>query len=255
MATTTRKPGDFCWMNMITPQPDAARAFFGQLLGWTFDDMPGMGHSVLVDGHHIGGLFDRDAPQTPPGTKPVIGAMIKVDSADATADRVKALGGTVATVFDVGDAGRIAVCYDLDGANVDVWEPKASQGMDVDPNTHGAPSWFEIMSRDPERAAAFYTGLFGWTAEAMAMPDGAYTTFKLGNDYVAGLMQMPAELGDTPPAWGTYFTVRDADATAQEAVTLGAMLVVPPQDVPGVGRFCGIVSPQGVMFYAITYAS
>lgn len=254
MTTATRKPGDFCWMNMITPQPDAARAFFGQLLGWTFDDMPGMGHSVLVDGHNIGGLFDLDGPQTPPGTKPVIGAMIKVESADAMADKVKALGGTCPAVFDVMDAGRIAVCYDPDGANFDLWEPKSSQGMDVDPATHGAPSWFEVMSKDPVRAAAFYTGLFGWTAEAMTMPDGAYTTLKLGDAYVAGLMQMPSELGDTPAQWGTYFTVRDVDATASEAVALGAMLVVPPQDVPGVGRFCGIVSPQGVMFYAMSYS-
>jgi hypothetical protein len=28
---------------------------------------------------------------------------------------------------------------------------------------------------------------------------------------------------------------------------------VPPRDIPGVGRFCGIVSPQGVVFYAIKY--
>lgn len=254
MPTATRNPGDFCWMNMITPRPAEARAFFGQLLGWTFDDMPGMGHSVLVDGHAIGGIFDLDGPQTPPGTKPVIGAMIKVASADAAGEKVKALGGECTIVFDVGDAGRIAVCYDLDGANIDVWEPKASAGMDVDPALHGAPSWYEIMSRDPGRAAAFYTALFGWTAESMPMPDGEYTTFKLGDDFVAGLMAMPPELGDAPSQWGTYFTVRDVDATAQQAVALGANLVVPPQDVPGVGRFCGIVSPQGVMFYAITYA-
>lgn len=254
MPTATRKPGDFCWMNMITPRPADARAFFGQLLGWTFDDMPGMGHSVLVDGHAIGGLFDLDGPQTPPGTKPVIGAMMKVLSADATRDKVTSLGGDCKIVFDVADQGRIAVCYDPDGANFDVWEPKAGQGMDVDPAAHGAPSWYELMSHDPERASAFYAALFGWTPETMPMADGPYTTFKLGEDYVAGLMRMPAELGDHPATWGTYFTVQDVNATAEEAVALGANLVVPPQDVPGVGRFCGIVSPQGVMFYAITYA-
>lgn len=30
---------------------------------------------------------------------------------------------------------------------------------------------------------------------------------------------------------------------------------IPPQGIPGVGRFCGISSPQGVMFYAIRYSS
>jgi hypothetical protein len=28
---------------------------------------------------------------------------------------------------------------------------------------------------------------------------------------------------------------------------------VPPRDIPDVGRFCGLASPQGVTFYAITY--
>jgi hypothetical protein len=41
---------------------------------------------------------------------------------------------------------------------------------------------------------------------------------------------------------------------AKQAADLGATLYVQPQDVPGVGRFCGIQSPQGVMFYAIKYA-
>ena len=49
--------------------------------------------------------------------------------------------------------------------------------------------------------------------------------------------------------------MNDADATAQEAVELGATLCVPAQDIPGVGRFCGITSPQGVTFYVIKYAS
>jgi predicted enzyme related to lactoylglutathione lyase len=47
--------------------------------------------------------------------------------------------------------------------------------------------------------------------------------------------------------------VKDADETAREAVKLGATLCVPLRDVPGVGRFCGITSPQGVTFYVITY--
>jgi hypothetical protein len=33
MATGTRKTGEFCWINMLTPQPAEARAFFGTLLG------------------------------------------------------------------------------------------------------------------------------------------------------------------------------------------------------------------------------
>ena len=43
-----RKDGDFCWINMITPQPKEAMAFFGEVLGWTFFDMGGIGHGIRV---------------------------------------------------------------------------------------------------------------------------------------------------------------------------------------------------------------
>jgi predicted enzyme related to lactoylglutathione lyase len=119
---------------------------------------------------------------------------------------------------------------------------------------HGAPSWFESIAADAGRAAAFYSQLFGWAAEAMPMGEFTYTTFKLGDAYVAGLMPILPHMGQIPSHWGTYFTVRDVDQTARDAAALGATICVPPQDVPNVGRFCGITSPQGVMFFVITYA-
>ena len=88
MTTGIRKPGEFCWINMLTPQPAEARAFFGKLLGWTYVEMPGMGYRMQVDGSDIGGLFDLTSPNTPPGTPPLIGVMVKVDSADATGEKV-----------------------------------------------------------------------------------------------------------------------------------------------------------------------
>ncbi|MEO8752555.1 MAG: VOC family protein [Casimicrobiaceae bacterium] len=255
MATGTRKVGEFCWINMLTPRPEAARAFFGKLLGWTYGVIPGMGHSIQVGGQEVGGLFDLDGPNTPKGTPPLIGVMVKVESADATVAKVAALGGKAMPAFDIMDQGRMAVCFDPNGAAFDVWQAKQGAGTAADTSHHGAPSWFETMTTDIDRAAAFYAGLFGWTAEAMPMPGMTYTTFRLGADYVAGMMAITPEMGAMRAHWGTYFTVNDADVAATEAVALGATLCVPPQDVPGVGRFCGITSPQGVTFYAIKYAS
>jgi len=255
MTTGTRKAGEFCWINMLTPRPTEACAFFGKLLGWTYAEIPGMGWSVKVGGRDIGGLFDLEGPNTPPGTPPLIGVMVKVDSADATGAKVAALGGRAMPAFDIMDRGRMAVCFDPNGAEFDLWEPKKGLGTDVDSSLHGAPSWFETLTTDVDRAAKFYAGLFGWTPEVMPMPDGQYTTFKLGEAYVAGMLRITPQMGSMRPHWGTYFTVKDVDATAREAVELGGKICVPLKDVPSVGRFCGITSPQGVMFYVITYAS
>jgi predicted enzyme related to lactoylglutathione lyase len=155
--------------------------------------------------------------------------------------------------FDIGDHGRMAVCFDPNGAQFDVWQPKKGPGTDVDTSLHGAPSWFETLTTDVDRARTFYCALFGWTAEAMPLPDMQYTTFRLGDGFVAGLMQITPEMGKIKPHWGTYFTVKDVEQAAREAVKLGGALCVPPRDVPGVGRFAGVVSPQGVMFYVIQY--
>lgn len=254
MTTGTRQPGDFCWINILTPRPADARAFFGTLLGWTYLELPGMGHAIQVGGRHVGGLFDLDGPNTPPGTPPGIGVMVKVESADATCERVRALGGKAKPPFDIMDRGRMGECTDPTGAQFDLWQPIKSAGTDVDGGHHGAPSWFELVTTDVDRAAAFYAALFGWTAERMPLPGMSYTTFKLGDGYVGGMMGLTPEMGAVPPYWATYFTVTDVDATARLAVDQGARIFVPVREVPGVGRFCGIASPQGVMFSAITYS-
>ena len=254
MTTGYRKVGEFCWINMLTPAPDRACEFFGSLLGWTFGEIPGMGYLIRVGGKDAGGLFNNVSPQTPNGAAPAIGAMVKVANADATVERVRALGGTAHPAFDIGDQGRMAVCFDPNGAEFDIWEGKKSQGTDADTTVTGAPSWFETITSDPAKAAAFYTALFGWTAEAMPVPDISYTTFKLGSGFVAGMLPITSGMGAIPSHWGVYFTVNDADASAREAARLGGTICSPPTDVPGVGRFAMLKSPQGVSFYVMAYA-
>jgi len=113
----------------------------------------------------------------------------------------------------------------------------------------------DLYTSDPDTSRAFYNQLFGWTAEEMQMPDMQYTTFKLGDAYVAGMMQITPQMGNLAPHWATYFTVKDADETARVAVKLGGKICVPLKDIPGIGRFCGITSPQGVTFYVIRYTT
>lgn len=252
-SSSTRKTGEFCWINMLTPRPAEARVFFGALLGWTYVEMPGIGHRVQVGGRDVGGLFDLESPNTPPGTPPLIGVMVKVDSADATRERVTSLGGQAKPAFDVMDAGRMAVCFDPNGAQFDAWEPKKLHGTDVDGAQHGAPSWFETLTTDVDRAAKFYSGLFGWTPEAMSTPGLPYTHFKMGAAPVAGMLQITPQMGKMRPCWWTYFTVNDADEAARKAVELGATICMTMKEVPGVGRFCAMTSPQGVTFYVIQY--
>jgi pantothenate kinase type III len=255
MTTGTRKTGEFCWINMLTPQPAQTRVFFGKLLGWTFVEIPGLGHRAQVGGRDIGGLFDLEGHHTPPGTLPHIGGLVKVENADAACAKVAALGGTAKPAIDLGDQGRIAACTDPNGAAFVVWQLNKFLGTDADSNQHGAPSWFETITTDVDRAAKFYAQLFGWTPQATVLPGFDYTTFKLGNQNVAGMMRITPQMGAVRPHWTTYFTVNDADESARVAVELGGKLCLTMKDVPGVCRFCGITSPQGISFRVVQYTS
>lgn len=253
MTAGMRKPGDFCWINMLTPRPKESLDFYSRLLGWTFGEIPGLGYSIRVGGKDIGGLFDTVSPQTPNGTAPMIGVMVKVKSADETVARVRALGGKADQPFDIVDAGRMAVCHDPLGAQLDIWEPKRMQGTEVDTRTPGAPTWFESITSDTGRAGKFYSDLFGWTSRVQRMTDFDYTSFLHAGDPIAGMMEILPRMGAMKPAWWVYFTVEDAGLAAQRAVELGGKICLPMMDIPEVGRCCGVVSPQGVTFYVIQY--
>jgi predicted enzyme related to lactoylglutathione lyase len=119
--------------------------------------------------------------------------------------------------------------------------------------THGAFSWSELMTGDPEAAAAFYGKLFGWRVETMDMGTGPYHVVKVGDTSVAGIMKMPAEAGPMPPAWGCYVTVDNTDATLAQATALGGKIVAPAMDIPGVGRMAVIADPQGAVISVMQY--
>ncbi len=258
MTTGIRTTGDFCWINMLTPKPKAACSFFAEVLGWTYGEIPGMGYTIKAAGRDIGGLFDLAGPNTPPDTQPHIGVMVKVADAEATCARVEALGGSAKPPFALGDRLRMAVCKDPSGVEFDLWESKSAEGTVVDRRAAGAPSWFEALTPDPARAATFYRDLFGWTFDSAPIPEQpgeSYTTFRLGGRPLAGLMEITPRMTGLAPQWAVYFTVADADAAAATAVRLGGIQGFPVRAVPGVGRFCALASPQGVMFYVLEHAA
>lgn len=119
--------------------------------------------------------------------------------------------------------------------------------------TQGVPSWLELMTTDASAAKEFYSQLLGWKMETIPMPDGDYHVASLGEEKVAGIMSTPKEAKSTPPNWGTYITVEDVDEFASNVTNLRGTLLIPPTDIPGVGRFLMFQDPQGAMLSAITY--
>ena len=117
----------------------------------------------------------------------------------------------------------------------------------------GAFSWNELMTTDVDSAKQFYGEVFGWEFKDEPMEGMTYTIVKAGEREVGGIMAMPPEVGQMPPVWGAYVTVDDVDETARKVEAAGGKIHIPPQDIPGVGRFCVIQDPQGAYISAIHY--
>lgn len=107
----------------------------------------------------------------------------------------------------------------------------------------GTPCWVDLVTPDPEAAAAFYTGLFGWDAKVDS-PDG-HTMLSLGGRPVAALMPHVAEAAPgTPALWTTYVSVTDVEATSAAAVKAGGRLFTGPADAGEHGRFALLFDSQ-----------
>jgi predicted enzyme related to lactoylglutathione lyase len=121
--------------------------------------------------------------------------------------------------------------------------------------THGDFSWTELMTRDVREAKRFYGEVLGWDMEDMPMGEGQpYVVLKAGGAGVGGIMLMPESVpSQVPPHWAAYVTVEDVDATAKKAEQAGATIIVPPRDIPNVGRFCTFQDPEGAMLSVIAY--
>jgi len=114
------------------------------------------------------------------------------------------------------------------------------------PWTHGHFYWNELMTRDVERAKRFYAEALGWTFEGMAMPDGTYWVAKSGGEIVGGLFDISApHFAQVPESWMAYIAVDDVDSRVERAQRLGAKLMKPIFDVPGVGRIAVLTEPGG----------
>lgn len=122
--------------------------------------------------------------------------------------------------------------------------------------THGAFSWCELMTKDIPAAVRFYQEVLGWEIEEAPFPDMTYFVIKDSRGaMVGGILATPPEAAGTPPNWGAYVTVKDVDAATSAAEKAGGKILLPPREIPMVGRMSVIQDPQGAVLSLITYAS
>lgn len=242
------------WVDLATPDPAAAKAFYAELFGWDYTDeptdQPGVDYTMARrDGRSAAGMMQLSPEMAAAGMPPVWTTYVNVDDLDATVEKVEGAGGTVMQPpMDVMDSGRMAIVADPAGAVVGMWQAQAHIGAEV-VNEHGALTWNELMTPDPSVVAPFYGAVFGWTAQTMPMEGSEYTVFSVdGGDEngIAGAMAPP--MPEIPTYWGVYFHVDDIDAAVARATQLGASVMLEPTPFEGVGTLAALADPQGAAF-------
>lgn len=251
---TSYEPGTPCWIDLGTPDIEAAVDFYSALFDWTVEESEnpeetGGYRMATRDGKPIAGMM----PLMQEGQPPAWTTYVSVEDADATAAAVKqAGGGALAEPMDVMDIGRMAVFADPAGAVFGIWQPRSFVGASL-VNEPSAFCWSEINTRDPGAAKSFYGDVFGWTFEDREFEGaGTYTTINVGDRAIGGLFDMTGRVpGEVPPNWLVYFAVEDADATLAKLRERSGQVPMGPVDLEGVGRFAVVQDPFGATFAVI----
>jgi predicted enzyme related to lactoylglutathione lyase len=113
--------------------------------------------------------------------------------------------------------------------------------------------WHELMSRDPKQSEDFYLQVAGVKVTLMGDEPDAYRMLLVGGQPVGGMAgprpdQEGWPSGGPEAHWIAYFGTHDVDAAARKAQELGGEVLLPPVDVPGMGRAAVLRDPQGAAF-------
>ena len=248
--------GAVTWIDLSTPDVKAAADFYREVLGWSDIEVSptptGDYYIGKVGDRQVGGMMGQ-GPELA-GTPSMWTVFVYADDVDVTAARAADAGGTVLTPpFDIPEA-RIAIIADPAGAVFGLFSGPEIQGEFYSQDV-GRVCWVELMTRDPATAQRFYADLFVREAVSQQTGESPYTTFKLGEEMVAGMIRTPAAVPtEVPPYWSAYFTVAACADTEKKVVEMGGELHLPTMSVE-MGKFASFADPQGATFNIMEYTT
>lgn len=246
MSKASNNSGRFVWHELVTADPKAVIPFYGELFGWTTAEMD-MGPAGKYTLFKSNGKDVAGSVAPPPGGKvpPSWLPYAAVDDIQVAVDTAKAKGGTIMSkVIDVPNIGKFAVIIDPQGGAL-----AAMQEAKTAPELEGAPAvgtfcWDGLSTDDVDAALAFYSAVYGYASVKQDMgPMGPYHLLMRGERQAGGIAGK--RMKEQPTAWLSYVVVPDVDAGAKRAESLKGKVIVPPSDIPNIGRFAIVADPQG----------
>jgi hypothetical protein len=238
-------------VDLWTSDVERSRSFYSEVFGWEAQEpSPECGGYFMFTRNGVpiaGGMGDMGDLRANNSWK----VFLATDDVAKTVELAEAAGAHVAAPpMTIADLGAQAVLVDPAGAPVGVWEPRSFPGFTVLAE-HGAPGWFELLTRDYQASIDFYRSVFHW--ETKSHSDTEAFRYTMAYDpatgtELAGIMDASGFLPEgTPAAWSIFFGVADADAAATRIEQLGGTVSRAPEDTP-YGRLATVADPMGAQF-------
>lgn len=253
--------GAFIWYELMSGDPDAAKAFYDAVVGWEIDaegqTMPNGATFRMIkrsDGGNAGAVLGMSHDMRENGGKPVWMGYVCVPDVDAAVKTFTDAGGAIhMPALDL-PVGRIAMVSDPWGATIYLMNPIPPDGQ---PNAMSdvwsvtEPEhvrWNELWTTDQAAATEFYGRVFGWTQNgSMPMgPMGDYLFLQHGEDGI-GAMGNAKALGEGS-RWQYFIGVDDIDRACKAATEGGGKLLGEPQQIPGGEYSVYGHDPEGATF-------
>jgi len=256
-ASPDHHPGKPIFLQLVTPDLDTAKLFYGTLFGWKFRNARADALDIAVasvDGQPIASLVHRDFPN---GVKrqPAWVAYFAVQDVDAAGTLAVQHGAKVLQApHTLAGFGREAIYADPQGA---VFGTLASATGDP-PDELVAPGawiWSTLLTTDPDTDTAFYQSLFDY--EVFDLPEdagGEHFLLASDDDARASANRLPPGPSQHPH-WLNFIRVVDADATIAELTKLGGHVLVPPRVDRHGGRVAVVSDPSGAPFGLMEWTS
>jgi len=242
------QPGAIIWHDLATEDVRASRQFYGQLLGWTFEETERMGRPYVLatlGGEYVAGMMEV-TDQTPGRPDSQWLSFMSVESVDEAVAQTEMAGGTIIVApVTLDRAGRVAVVADPQGAPLGLARLTAGVPRPPDTPTTGRFFWSEYLASDAGEALAFYRRLAGYTDEVTAQQAGiTYYVLRTGRPR-AGLFAIPASVTNVKPNWLPYIMVTDPAGMAARAEQLGGRVLLRPNPQARAGTLAIVADPTG----------
>ncbi|MET8622202.1 VOC family protein [Kitasatospora sp. NPDC004669] len=241
--------GTPCWADVMFTDLEGAKAFYGDVLGWTFGESSseyGNYTQAYSDGRAVAAIVP---PMPGYQVQPAWCLYLASPDAAATAERIRTNGGEVVIgPMVIGDVGTMVIARDPGGVVFGVWQAGIHEGFEKQ-GEPGAYSWAEIVTREPAKADAFFPAVFPYGVRKMDSPEVDYRMFQVGDRPVLGRMGAEGDLlpPEAPSYVSVYFAVNDTDAAIQRLTARGGKVYFGPMDSP-FGRFAAVGDQQGAAF-------